>query len=224
MTHCYIGDVLIAIKFDHLGNLTGELKSFVATQARRHVRIVYTNWDHYLLYIIGEYEFPMLVSVGEDLRLNLVPTTYMENIRINLHCQLIVSYQRLIEKRKKGKEIQVKNLYPHILSCGDESKGVEVDASLVDIACHELWKRVQLKLLGNYTSDFSKEVIEEILRRAHREPFFPMALRISSPLPLGNQSTLVMFGLLDKVGGFSSILEHIYTMHSPQQLSPMTNW
>ncbi|RDY01728.1 hypothetical protein CR513_14921, partial [Mucuna pruriens] len=51
---------------------------------------------------------------------------------------------------------------------------------------------------SNYTSDPSKEIVESILRRAHREPLFPMVMKISSPLSLDDQSTLVMFGPLDE--------------------------
>ncbi|RDY04193.1 hypothetical protein CR513_12123, partial [Mucuna pruriens] len=35
--------------------------------------------------------------------------------------------------------------------------------------------------------------------RAHKEPLFPMAMTISSPLPFGDQSTLVVFEPLDEV-------------------------
>ncbi|RDX75150.1 hypothetical protein CR513_45004, partial [Mucuna pruriens] len=47
--HC-TGDMLIIVEFDHLDNPLGEVgmkfKSFVVTQTRNHVRIVYMNLDH----------------------------------------------------------------------------------------------------------------------------------------------------------------------------------
>ncbi|RDX89648.1 hypothetical protein CR513_28602, partial [Mucuna pruriens] len=46
-----------------------------------------------------------------------------------------------------------------------------------------------------------------MLRRAHKEPLFPLAVRISSPLPLGDQSTLVVFGLLDEMWCFTKFKE-----------------
>ncbi|RDX99679.1 hypothetical protein CR513_17245, partial [Mucuna pruriens] len=60
--------------------------------------------------------------------------------------------------------------------------------------------------------------------KAHREPLFPMVVRISLPLPLDDYDTLVVFGLLDKVWDFASISKHLHAMHLPQQLSPMKNW
>ncbi|RDX66580.1 hypothetical protein CR513_54638, partial [Mucuna pruriens] len=53
------------------------------------------------------------------------------------------------------------------------------------------------------------------LRRARKEPLFPMTMKISSPLSLGDHSTLIVFKLLDEVWGFARILEHLHTMHSP---------
>ncbi|RDX65580.1 hypothetical protein CR513_55748, partial [Mucuna pruriens] len=50
MTLCYTENELIVIDFDDLGNPIGEVgmqfKSFVATQAKNHFRIVYKDWDN----------------------------------------------------------------------------------------------------------------------------------------------------------------------------------
>ncbi|RDX84982.1 hypothetical protein CR513_33882, partial [Mucuna pruriens] len=62
---------------------------------------------------------------------------------------------------------------------------------------------IQVTTSSNYNFDSSKEIAKKIdslvEERAYKEPLFSMAMRISLPLPLGNQSTLVVFGPLDKL-------------------------
>ncbi|RDX84451.1 hypothetical protein CR513_34492, partial [Mucuna pruriens] len=93
MTVRHIGDSLIVVEFDHLGNSKG----------------VETNWQEF----------------------------------VQQHLASTIQ-----EKRQKGRDIQGKNLYRHILSHG--------------VAHHELWKRVQLKLSSNYTSNSSTKVAKKI--------------------------------------------------------------
>ncbi|RDY05721.1 hypothetical protein CR513_10406, partial [Mucuna pruriens] len=124
----------------------------------------------------------MEVMKNQDTSLDLTSTSsFSTHMPIfNDENEKFVQYLDLAfpEKRQKGKDIQAKNPYPHILSCRGykalykklvakkfkeaKSKGVEIEASLVDVAHHELWKRAQPKSLSNYTFDSSKKVIEKI--------------------------------------------------------------
>ncbi|RDX77065.1 hypothetical protein CR513_42864, partial [Mucuna pruriens] len=89
--------------------------------------------------IIKEDGFPMSMSIGEDLRLNSVPPTYIERTRINLFCRFIMPFQRLIgncsttprsyllgEKEKRKGDSSKKSTPQHFVSWGLYSFAKEI--------------------------------------------------------------------------------------------------
>ncbi|RDX64705.1 hypothetical protein CR513_56716, partial [Mucuna pruriens] len=103
----------------------------------------------------------MQVNVGEDLRLNSVPITYMEIpfqrlIDIKLFNNALILPSKL-EKRQKVKDIQ--KLVAKKLEEA-ELEGVEIDSSSVEVVHPELWNRSS----RNYTFNSSKEASKKITR------------------------------------------------------------